>query len=69
MNMLKYLFGNLVICDGGHHNTAGLPRSGEKFWKMKNSRSGNFVFSQGNMEKMKKVMEKLGNFKIFQKSC
>ena len=26
-------------------------------------KSGNFIFSQGNLEKMKKVMEKSGNFK------
>ena len=28
-------------------------------------KSGNFIFSQGNLEKMKKVMEKSGNFKNF----
>ena len=30
-------------------------------------KSGNFIFSQGNLEKMKKVMEKSGNFKNFEK--
>ena len=30
-------------------------------------KSGNFIFSQGNLEKMKKVMEKSGNFKDFKK--
>ena len=31
-------------------------------------KSGNFIFSQGNLEKIKKkVMEKSGNFKIFKK--
>ena len=30
-------------------------------------KSGNFIFSQGNLEKMKKVMEKSGNFKNFKK--
>ena len=31
----------------------------EKFWKMKKkiSRSGNSIFSQGNLEKLKKVRE------------
>ena len=42
----------------------------EKFWKK--SRSGNFIFSQGNLEKKMKNrnnngMEKSGNFKISQK--
>ena len=30
-------------------------------------KSGNFIFSQGNVAKMKKVMEKSGNLKNFQK--
>ena len=30
-------------------------------------KSGNFIFSQGNLEKMKKVMEKSGNFKNLKK--
>ena len=30
-------------------------------------KSGNFIFSQGSLEKMKKVMEKSGNFKNFKK--
>ena len=30
-------------------------------------KSRNFIFSQGNLEKMKKVMEKSGNFKNFKK--
>ena len=30
-------------------------------------KSGNYIFSQGNFKKMKKVMEKSGNFKIFLK--
>ena len=33
------------------------------------SRSGNYIFSQGNLKKMKKVTEKSGNFKIFLKRC
>ena len=52
---------------------AGLPRSGKKFWKMKifqvREKSGNYIFSQGNLKKMKKVLEKSGNFKIFLKRC
>ena len=32
-------------------------------------KSGNYIFSQGNFKKMKKVMEKSGNFKIFLKRC
>ena len=40
-------------------------------WKMFQVRekSGNFIFSQGNLEKMKKVMEKSGNFKNFRKNA
>ena len=30
-------------------------------------KSGNFIFSQGNLEKMKKVMEKSGKIKVFPK--
>ena len=30
-------------------------------------KSGNFIFSQGNLEKLKKVMEKSGNFKDVKK--
>ena len=30
-------------------------------------KSGNFIFTQGNLEKMKKVMEKSGNFKNLKK--
>ena len=45
----------------------GLPGSGKKFWKMKKKiqvreKSGKYIFSQGNSKKMKKVMEKSGNF-------
>ena len=46
---------------------AGLPRSGKKFWKT------NKFPGQGKvreiLKKMKKVMEKSGNFKIFLKRC
>ena len=46
----------------------GLPRSGKKVWKMKlfpgQEKSGNFNFSQGNLEKVVKVRE----FENFQKS-
>ena len=32
-------------------------------------KSGSFIFSQGNLEKMKKVMEKSENFKNLKKNC
>ena len=32
-------------------------------------KSGNDIFSQGNLKEMKKVIEKSGNFKIFLKRC
>ena len=32
-------------------------------------KSGNYIFSQGNLKKMKKVMEKSGSFKILLKGC
>ena len=50
----------------------GLPRSGNKVWKMNffqvREKSGNFNFSQGNLEKVVKVREKSGNFLNFQKN-
>ena len=52
---------------------SGLPRSGKKFWKMKNFPGQGKVrelhFQSGKSKKMKKVMEKSGNFKIFLKRC
>ena len=52
---------------------SGLPRSGKKFWKIKkNSGQGKvreLHFQSGKFKKMKKVMEKSGNFKIFLKRC
>ena len=52
---------------------AGLPRSGKKFWKMKKFPGQGKVrelhFQSGKFKKMKKVMEKSGNFKIFLKRC
>ena len=52
---------------------AGLPLSGKKFWKMKNFPGQGKVrelhFQSGKFIKMKKVMEKSGNFKIFLKRC
>ena len=53
----------------------GLPRSGKKFWKMKNFpgqrkvRELHFQSGKFKKKKMKKVMEKSGNFKIFLKRC
>ena len=37
----------------------------EKIWKMKKSSSGNFIFSQGNLEKMKKNHGKVREFHNF----
>ena len=37
--------------------------------KQVREKSGYYIFSQGNLKKMKKVMEKSGNFKIFLKRC
>ena len=49
----------------------GLPRSGKKFWKMKKipgqGKVREFHFPSGKFRKMKKVMEKSGNFKILQR--
>ena len=55
-------------------SVAGLPRSGKKFWKMKNfpgqGRVRKLHFQSGRFKKkMKKVMEMSGNFKIFLKRC
>ena len=48
--------------------TAGLPRSGKKVWKMKFfSRSGNFNFSPGNLEKNDKSQGKVREFEKFPK--
>ena len=57
-------------CSG--YGIAGLPRSGKKFWKMKNfpgqGKVRDYIFSQGNLKKMKKkVMEKSGNFEKISK--
>ena len=43
----------------GIYTYTGLPRSGKKFWKFFKVRekSGNNIFSQGNLKKMKKVRE------------
>ena len=55
------------------HYFTGLPRSRKKFWKIKifqvREKSGNYIFSQGNLKKMKKVVEKSENFKILLKRC
>ena len=51
----------------------GLPQSGKKFWKMKKIPGQGKVrelhFQSGKFKKMKKVLEKSGNFKIFLKRC
>ena len=49
-------------------SSSGLPRSGKNVWKMNffqvREKSGNFVDSQGNLERTRKVREKSGNLKI-----
>ena len=65
--------GHLEVLKQGWLGT-GLPRSGKKFWKMQNFPGQGKVrelhFQSGKFKKkMKKVMEKLGNFKIFLKRC
>ena len=54
---------------------AGLPRSGKKFWRMKNfpgqgkvrEKSGNYIFSQGNFKKNEKSQGKVREFQNFPK--
>ena len=41
--------------------------SGKRKMFQVREKSGNFIFSQGNLEKMKKVKEKSGNFNNFKK--
>ena len=58
-------------------SVTGLPRSGKKFWKMKNFPGQGKVrelhFQSGKIKKNEKshgkVMEKSGNFKFFLKRC
>ena len=54
-------------------NPQGCQGQGKSSGKGKNfqvrEKSGNYIFSQGNLKKMKKVMQKSGNFKIFLKRC
>ena len=51
----------------------GLPRSGKKFWKMKNFPGQGKVrelhFQSGKFKKNEKSHEKSGNSKIFLKRC
>ena len=58
------------MVDSVHFTLSGLWQ-GKSSGKLKmfqvREKSGNFIFSQGNLEKMKKVMEKSGNFKNFKK--
>ena len=61
---------------GGTEALTGLPRSGKKFWKMKKMKTfpgqgkvRELHFQSVKFNKMKKVMEKSGNFKIFLKDA
>ena len=51
----------------------GCHGQGKSSGKWKNfqvrEKSGNYIFSQGNLKKNEKVMEKSGNFKMFLKRC
>ena len=70
----------LVLCSVSRKSTlvfplagvpvTGLPRSGKKFWKMKNFQVRELHFQSGKFKKNeKKIIEKSGNFKIFLKRC
>ena len=62
----------MQISQHSESNT-GLPHQGKQSGKLKKKNQvrenlGNFIFSQGSLEKKnKKVMVKSGNFKIFEK--
>ena len=68
-------FANSEDPDEMQHNVAfhqaGLPRSGKKFWKMKifqvREKSGNYIFSQGNLKKNEKSHGKVREFQNFPK--
>ena len=51
----------------------GLPRSGKKFWKMKNvpgqGKVREFHFQSGKFRKNEKSHGKVREFQIFQKNC
>ena len=49
------------LSQGGHGQGKS---SGKRNIFQVREKSGNYVFSQGNLKKMKKVMEKSGNLKI-----
>ena len=60
-------YGNFDIIAKDHDqmNSAGLPRTGKNIFKIKfyqvREKSGNFMDSQGNLERTWKVREKSGN--------
>ena len=59
----------ILICHILTSIIPGLPRSGKKFWKMKNfqvrEKSGNYIFSQGNLKKNEKSHGKVREFQNF----
>ena len=56
---------NAVLLHGCHGQGK---KSGKWIFFQVREKSGNFFFSQGNLEKMIKVREKSGNLKSFKKS-
>ena len=60
-----------IIEANNHCLIPGLPRSGKKVWKMiffpGQGKVREFGFESGNLQKVQKVREKSGNFKIFSK--
>ena len=68
--MSKHNCGNR-FCSLGH--LSGLPRSGKKFWKMKNvpgqGKVREFHFQPGKFGKSEKSHGKVREFQKFQKNC
>ena len=61
MNFMR-LFSYIQGCHGQGK------KSGKRNFFQVREKSGNFNFSQGNLEKVVKVREKSGNLRIFKKS-
>ena len=70
-HMLRVILFTMTALIRLKHNTAGLPRSGKKVWKMiffpGQGKVREFGVESGNLQKVQKVREKSGNFKIFSK--